>query len=273
MAIELTSTNFNGQDALVTLYLPTGTTIPYSAATSVNIGLQNIPFTYQAPYIAWEYGQFVLDFTGSSKVCLSRQVTPPDGDGNVYDIIEIGSQVWMAENLKTTKYQNGVSIPKLTSTAQWSATTIASCCSVNFDSVYDELFGLFYNLLSLSASTSGVTTYNLCPTGYHIPNKTEWETLQATVGSGTGTNKLKYPGLTYWNFPSDLDSTNSAGFTALGAGYQANTIYAGYAQRGVFWGISGFLPIMSVVNYSGGFNFEALGNNTTLGYSVRCLKD
>ena len=106
MSVEIRSTNYNGQNAVVTLYSSTGATIPYTSATTISLGVQTIPFTYSSATISNEYGIFSCNFTGYSKTCIINQQTPPDGDGNRYKTIKIGNQIWMSENLKTTKFQD-----------------------------------------------------------------------------------------------------------------------------------------------------------------------
>jgi uncharacterized protein (TIGR02145 family) len=278
MAVELTSTNFNGQNALVTLYLPTGTTIPYNAATSVNIGLQNMPFTYEAPYIAWEYGQFVLDFTGSSKVCLARQLSPPDGDGNVYDIIEIGTQVWMAENLKTTKFQDGT---PLSNTSQVSNTTWAAATAsdkywalVNNNSANTNIYGLLYNHYAVTGSTTGSTaSVNLCPVGYHAASTADFNTLITFLGGLNSAGSAKYPGTSYWYIFGNVGATNTSGLSIVGNGLRYGTGgYDEFKYAAYLWhtnSTSRYTIIYSLDTVWDAYN----GGDQRLGMGVRCLKD
>ena len=96
MSVEIRSTNYNGQNAVVTLYSSTGATIPYTSATTISLGVQTIPFTYSSATISNEYGIFSCNFTGYSKTCIINQQTPPDGDGNRYKTIKIGNQIWIS---------------------------------------------------------------------------------------------------------------------------------------------------------------------------------
>jgi uncharacterized protein (TIGR02145 family) len=209
MAVQITSSTFNGQNSVVTLYLPTGDTRPYSDATSISIGARTIPFTYEASNTIWEYGVFSIFLSGESKTCLTRALTPPDGDGNQYRIIKIGNQVWMSESLRTTKFQDGTPLSNTSqvSDAIWDAqTTEKYWALVNRSSGNTSTYGLLYNGNAITGSTSGSSSSNnLCPVGWHIPTQSELNTLVSTVGNNT--NDYKAFGL--------FGGTNKSGFDAL----------------------------------------------------------
>jgi uncharacterized protein (TIGR02145 family) len=98
--------------------------------------------------------------------------TVTDIDGNTYNVIKIGTQIWMAENLKTTKYRNGDPIPNITDLTEWGQLTTGGFCTykntINTDTI--NTFGRLYNWYAVSDSRG------LCPTGWHIPSSTEWLT-------------------------------------------------------------------------------------------------
>jgi uncharacterized protein (TIGR02145 family) len=161
-----------------------------------------------------------------------------DADGNVYQTVRIGNQVWMAENLRTTKYNDGTAIPKVTDDAAWSnifdsyLKTSAYCYydnTVNVDSI--KKFGALYNWYA-------VDTKKLAPAGWHVPTNTEWDLLQNYLiangynWDGTTTeNKVAKSLATKigWHTDStagaigcDLAKNNSSGFSAIGGGYRVN---------------------------------------------------
>ena len=94
-----------------------------------------------------------------------------DIDGNNYKTIPIGPLVWMAENLKTTKYNDGSDIPLVEKDSQWTnILTPGYCWFKNNDTVYKDIYGAYYNWFAVS-------TGKLCPVGWHVPSDTEWQTL------------------------------------------------------------------------------------------------
>jgi uncharacterized protein (TIGR02145 family) len=137
--------------------------------------------------------------------------TMTDQQGNVYKTIVIGTQEWMAENLKTTIYRNGDAIANVTEDAQWGDLTTGAWCYYDNDSQNDCPYGKLYNWLAV------VDYRNLCPTGWHVPTDAEWTTLTNFLGGETGGGKLKSTGLQYWVSPN-IAATNESGFSGLPGG-------------------------------------------------------
>jgi len=100
-----------------------------------------------------------------------RKSLPMDADGNTYDTVVIGRQVWLSENLKTTKYNTGAPIPLLADNTAWSGTGQGACCWYENYNYYKEAYGALYN--GYAAQLHSV----ICPAGYHVPTKEEWLTL------------------------------------------------------------------------------------------------
>lgn len=98
--------------------------------------------------------------------------TIKDIDGNNYKTVKIENQIWMTENLKTTKYNDGTVIPNVTDNAEWAALTTGAYCYFNNDSAVNKnKYGILYNWYA-------VKTGKLCPTGWHVFSDTEWEQLK-----------------------------------------------------------------------------------------------
>ena len=93
-----------------------------------------------------------------------------DGDGNVYGFVTIGTQIWMSENLKTSKYSDGTSIPNVTDGVEWGELETGAWCHYDNDNQYDTIYGKLYNFYV-------VETEELCPTGWHVPTDAEWTVL------------------------------------------------------------------------------------------------
>lgn len=200
------------------------------------------------------------------------QTTVQDIDGNVYDIVTIGSQIWMADNLRTTRYNNGDAVTQITDNTEWiNQTTGAYCWYGNDSALYEMTYGKLYNWFAASAN-------NICPTGWHTPTDNEWTILTDFLGGTTGAGSmLKEVGNLNWNAPN-TDATNTTGFTALPGGYRLNNgSFAGIGATGAFWSATevsyntakGWNRTMSNANGDVG---RADGYKI-MGYSVRCLKD
>jgi uncharacterized protein (TIGR02145 family) len=193
-----------------------------------------------------------------------------DITGNTYKTVYIGSQLWMAENLRTTKFNDGTDITLVTDTTDWSTLTSPGHCWYNNDEqTYKKTYGALYNGYSIS-------TGKLCPTGWHVPGKTEWELLRDFLGDSTDAGgKMKETGTKHWFAPNN-GADNSSGFTALGSGiryfegtFSAVTYYAGiWSDTGIKSGEQWFLNL-----YFGDAMFNLNLATKAHGFSVRCVKD
>ena len=135
-----------------------------------------------------------------------------DIDGNIYNTVIIGTQVWMKENLKATKLNDGTNILLETDNATWISLTDPAYCWYNNDaSSYKNTYGALYNWFT-------VETGKLCPTGWHVPSDAEWFTLIDFLGGeSVAGGKLKEIGNTHWNSPN-TGATDEYGFTAITLG-------------------------------------------------------
>ena len=195
-----------------------------------------------------------------------------DVDGNDYSIVKIGDQIWMAENLKTTRYNDGTSIPLVTDSASWGGLTSAAYCWYSNNQVYyGTTYGALYNFYTVAEG-------NLCPTGWHVPTKAEWEELVLFAGGATvAGGVLKETGYSHWNMPN-TGATNELSFTALPGGM------AGHSGGFYRVGASSFFWTSTPVNSTKAFEISCEYNLQTTyitsngeydnyGFSVRCLKD
>ena len=139
--------------------------------------------------------------------------TVVDIDGNVYNTVTIGTQVWMVENLKTTKYRNGDAIPNVTGNASWVALSTGAYCWYNNDAAtYKATYGALYNWYAVGDSR------NIAPSGWHVATDSEWTTLSTFLGGESiAGDKLKEIGTSHWLSPN-TGATNSNGFTAFPGG-------------------------------------------------------
>jgi uncharacterized protein (TIGR02145 family) len=148
-----------------------------------------------------------------------------DIDGNVYQTVQIGDQLWMAENLKTTRYANGSAIPLVEGTAAWDALTATSkayCWYDNSTTNRDTYGGLYTWAAAMNGAASSDVNpsgvQGICPDGWHLPSDAEWTELTDNLGgSGVAGGRLKEAGFTHWDSPN-TGATNESGFTALPGG-------------------------------------------------------
>lgn len=213
---------------------------------------------------------FVLVLTNSCEKKVEIHAVVTDIEGNVYRTLAIGKQVWMVENLKTTKYNDGTSIPLVTGNPYWSdLTTPGYCWYYNDAAYYKDSYGALYNWFTIN-------TGKLCPTGWHVPTDAEWTVLTDNLGGeDLAGGKLKESGTTHWITPN-VGATNKSGFKALPGGYHASD-GSFYDSRfyGYFWSAS------ESGNYSAYFRlmyhfFSSVQRNYFTkqnGLSVRCISD
>jgi uncharacterized protein (TIGR02145 family) len=200
--------------------------------------------------------------------------TITDIDGKSYKTIPIGIQVWMAENLRTTKFNDGSAIQSVTDDAHWSnLLTPAYSWYDNNDTLYANIYGAYYNWFAVS-------TGNLCPAGWHIPSDSEWQQLVDYLGgSDIAGSKIKETGTNDWVLPN-TDATNESGFTALPAGQRGSIdgIFNGQGIYGGWWSTTE----LDVSPLSAAWCRWVHGDTTVVarneifkkdGFSVRCIKD
>jgi uncharacterized protein (TIGR02145 family) len=194
-----------------------------------------------------------------------------DIDGNVYHIVTIGSQVWMAENLRTTRYNDDTFIPKITVNQPWYMSISGASCWYNNDSSAFEIpYGKLYNWYAVNSG-------KLCPTGWHVPSDSEWKTLGDYLGGDlVAGGKLKEAGKMHWSTPN-TGASNESGFTALPGGFR---VYNGFGLEGkmtYWWSSTEYTSTTAwtrSVNYlSGSLSNDMTGAPKSDGNSVRCVKN
>jgi len=193
-----------------------------------------------------------------------------DIEGNVYNTVTIGTQTWMAENLKTTKYNDGTAIPLVTNSTEWGNLTTPGYCWYNNDEAsYKNTYGALYNWHT-------VNTGKLCPTDWHVPADAEWTTLVNYLGgSNVAGAKMKETGTTHWVTPN-TGATNESGFTALPDGnrYFYGTFYdIGYI--GYWWSSTEYSATSAycwTLGYGSAYIYRHYYSKE-LGLSVRCVRD
>jgi uncharacterized protein (TIGR02145 family) len=198
--------------------------------------------------------------------------TVTDIDGNVYHTITIGFQVWMVENLKTTRFSDGSPIPLATDKTwgEWKSTSAAYCWYNDDAATYKNTYGALYNWYA-------VNTGKLAPKGWHVPSRFDWVILEDTLGDEAG-GKIKESGKIHWNKPN-TGASNSSGFTALPGGYREYLGFRSIMNLAQFWSST---SINETEAYAVKLTFDSPyirgqmgtgGDHMLLGFSVRCVKD
>jgi uncharacterized protein (TIGR02145 family) len=200
--------------------------------------------------------------------------TVTDVDGNIYNIVTIGTQTWMKQNLKTTRFRNYTDIPLVTSDLDWFFLTTPGYCWYENAANYKSTYGALYNWYAVDAGRN--RDHNICPVGWHVPSDNEWTTLITYLGGDSvAVGKLRESGFSHWQNPNS-DASNTTGFTALpGGGRDFNGSFCDNGSYGYWWSATEFITGGAWSRYmsfdgSGGFRH---GNYETDGFSVRCIRD
>jgi len=199
-----------------------------------------------------------------------------DQDGNVYKTIVVGTQEWMAENLRARTYRNGVAIPLVTDLTQWAAnynngTALPMMCwYLNDSATYACPYGRLYNWYAVTSSN------NVCPAGWHVPSDAEWTTLTTFLGGqNVAGGKMKSTGTQYWQSPNAA-ADNSSGFSGLPGGTRNFDGTFGIIGLIGYWWSSTENPTPTAWSRTLVYNFGLVSMNfyeKTNGFSVRCLRD
>jgi uncharacterized protein (TIGR02145 family) len=176
----------------------------------------------------------------------------------------------MAENLKTTKYNDGTAIPNVTDGTAWHALSTPAYCWYNNDAATNKAtYGALYNWYT-------VNTGKLCPTGWHVPTDAEWTTLTDYLGGiNVAGGKLKEIGTTHWSSPN-TGATNETGFTALPGGSRVGYGYfGGIGSFGDWWSSSESSTYDAWYRNvdNGSSDVDRGDGNKFNGCSVRCVRD
>jgi uncharacterized protein (TIGR02145 family) len=167
------------------------------------------------------YSMLIILFAGLVSCSKSDDNNPAkpdesvtDADGNKYNTVNIGTQTWMVENLKTTKYNDGTPISNVTDNTQWANLITGAYVIYDNEESNNTTYGKLYNWYA-------VNTGKLAPKGWHISTDAEWATLRDYFGGTEAGGKMKSTSL-LWQSPN-ADATNNCGFTGLPGGLRQHT--------------------------------------------------
>jgi uncharacterized protein (TIGR02145 family) len=191
-------------------------------------------------------------------------------DGQVYKWVKIGTQIWMAENLKAIKYQNGDPIQNVINNAEWAGLTSGAYCNYANDINIAKTYGRLYNWYAVSDSR------NIAPIGWHVPTDAEWFTLVIYLGGeSVAGGKLKETGTSHWQDPN-TGATNETGFSALPGGSRTtNGTFHDVGSNGYWWSstVGGTGSAWYRLMYYDRSNVYRYDSGNGDGFSVRCVRD
>lgn len=218
-----------------------------------------------------QYGTVITDIPIISKTITFNFVTCTDSDGNNYSTVTIGTQIWMVENLKSTRFNDGISIPLVTDGEVWMyLSTPAYCWYENDPDTYKDTYGALYNWFA-------VNTGKLAPVGWRVPTHEDWNLLAVTLGGVDGAgSKLKETGTLHWEQPNFL-ATNEIGFTGLpGGGRFSDGSFSDLSDHAYWWtateNLQYYVWLRSLSSISEDIIINGYGYKE-YGFSVTCVKD
>lgn len=197
--------------------------------------------------------------------------TITDFEGNIYKTVEIGTQTWMSENLKATKFSNGDAIDQLSDVLDWVGATVPGYCYYDNDiGSYNETYGAIYNFYVIEDGRG------VCPSGWHVPTEAEWEELiDFAGGMDVAGAKLKEEGTEHWS--TSNYATDEFGFTALPGGSRIdhNGAFGSLGIWAYFWSSTVYSTNYAYYYGMGSGSYAVTKNYWywTRGYSIRCIKD
>ena len=183
------------------------------------------------------------------------------------ETVTIGTQVWMKYNLDVQTYQDGTAIERA-NLAFSRSVVLPSWCYYNYDIANDLTYGKLYNGYAVNDSR------NICPVGFRIPTRAEFNTLNSFLGTNAG-GKLKEAGLSHWASPN-TGATNSSGFTGLPGGYMGDAgSSSNITLQGYFWTSTsnGSTNYIRYLRSGDALFTESTAFVLAGGASVRCIKN
>ena len=241
-----------------------------------------------------EYGNTILLTTPNETGTLLSTLNPElsygkvsDIEGNEYHTIVVGTQTWMVENMRVTKFRNGDIIPAVTDNTKWFKLKTAAQCTYNNNTEANSIrkFGRLYNYYAVKDNR------NLAPVGWHVANAKDWNELENYLENNLGISKSVAQALASkadWEESQFLSATgaldpetymninNTSGLAALPSGIRED--YGQFSSAGIFcaWWVSNEVDgknagFRSLSNY--GATIGKNQYNQTYGLSVRCIKD
>lgn len=199
----------------------------------------------------------------------SGSETLADIDGNVYKTVEIGKQIWMAENLKVTRYRNGDEIPNVKDCSAWAGLSSGARCAYDDREYKADVYGYLYNWYAVSDGRK------IAPSGWHMPTDEEWQTLVDYLGGeNVAGGKMKETGTSHWK-RLNTGATNVSGFSGLPGGYLSDGSFYYLGIDASFWSATEYGADIAWSRYLCYGNSRVYRQSCIKlnGFSVRLLRD
>lgn len=260
-----------GVNATVVMFNTSSTV--YSSATAGSLGSYT------------NIGNVSLCYSGTGGCGPLTTIT--DIDGNVYNVVTIGNQCWMAENLKTSKYNNGDLITSGLNNSNWSTATTGAWSAYNTSLQHDIIFGKLYNWYTV------IDSRGVCPTGWHVPGEDDWNELTKFLDPTYDTNMTKVSltaGLMIQDTSTNVSGpisigwgnpnlpwyvSNLTGFTALPAGERIDYGTYQFVNQYTWWWSVNDSAGLGTWAWSRrlAFALQKESRDPNNGVSVRCVKN
>ena len=257
------------------VYAVVGTTATDINTYSDNGLTSNTTYTYRV----YSYNAGGNSPTYSNEInLLTDSGTSVDYDGNTYQLVAIGTQIWTKSNLNVSKYRDGTPIPQVTDLTAWASLTTGAWCYNNNTTANGTTYGKLYNWYAVAGihdNDPNTPNKTLAPTGSHMPSDAEWTTLTNYLGGESiAGGKMKSTGTTLWVSPN-TGATNESGFTGLPGGERTNNgSFGPIGYSCILWSSSesstssSWVRILDSSTMVSRINYLKAG-----GFSVRCIKD
>jgi uncharacterized protein (TIGR02145 family) len=234
---------------------------------SVTNEIQQLSVSLSGDTLYLQNGGFVI----IPGISLANVPVINDEDGNVYTSVIIGTQEWISENLRTTKYSDGTTIPNITDDTDWSNLSTGAWSYHDNDIQYDSTYGKLYNWYA-------VKTGKLCPTDWHVPTDSEWTVLTDYLAANghSGAEGIALKATSGWEEFGSGNGTDDYGWLGLpGGDRRGSGSFGTIGGYGYWWSSSqddtGYPWGRSLDN--GADYVRRNYSNKRYGFSVRCLRD
>lgn len=210
--------------------------------------------------------------------------TVTDVEGHVYTAVQVGSQCWMAQNLRAGAYSNGDAILNVQEAGPWMGLNSGAWSHYGNDPAYQENYGKLYNWYA------AVDPRNVCPAGWHVPADADWQIMETALGMPADELELdgyrgeaqqvggsmKSSGTEFWS-PPNSGATNGTGFSGLpgGARFYLNGGFSTLGELGFWWSASQAGEFIAWSRYltSDLDGIGRYGYPKGSGFAVRCVRD